>query len=242
MKRLICISLVAAAMGCDNLPALLNAARIGSDEITLRLINDAAGTVEPSVFVDGLVGDLLIDQLTEGVVTLSTNNQDFADLAAGEVRTVTYDCDDFKAFKVENAELRSALINADADSELLVEDDDFECGDVITIRYGGGVTGLSVSISVGRIAVVTLLDVLFCHESQGSDAETVQVASSRQHDALERAQNALRQGDAALAEGLAPELVVEHCRETLVALGEITGEDYTEALLDQVFARFCVGK
>jgi tRNA modification GTPase len=73
-------------------------------------------------------------------------------------------------------------------------------------------------------------------------AETVQVTQARQHEALRRAEAALAAGEAALERGLAPELVVEHTREALGALGEITGETFTEDVLDAVFSRFCIGK
>ncbi|MBK8480943.1 MAG: hypothetical protein IPL40_07180 [Proteobacteria bacterium] len=73
-------------------------------------------------------------------------------------------------------------------------------------------------------------------------SETVQVTQERQWEALRRAEQALGAGLVALEEGMAPELVVEHTREALAALGEITGETFTEAVLDAVFARFCLGK
>lgn len=79
-------------------------------------------------------------------------------------------------------------------------------------------------------------------EGLGESSETVQVTQERQWEALRRAELALGAGLTALSEGTAPELVVEHTREALVALGEITGETFTEDVLDAVFARFCVGK
>jgi tRNA modification GTPase len=72
--------------------------------------------------------------------------------------------------------------------------------------------------------------------------ETVQVTQKRQHEALLRAASALRDGLAALQGQAAAELVVEHTREALAALGQITGETYTEDVLDAVFSRFCIGK
>ncbi|MCG8364935.1 MAG: hypothetical protein MJA27_16605, partial [Pseudanabaenales cyanobacterium] len=31
-------------------------------------------------------------------------------------------------------------------------------------------------------------------------------------------------------------------RSAIQALGEITGEEITESMLDQIFSRFCIGK
>lgn len=73
-------------------------------------------------------------------------------------------------------------------------------------------------------------------------AETVVITRARQHDALGAAQRALAEGEEALSKGLPPELTVEHYRAALEALGQITGEAYTEAVLDAVFDTFCVGK
>lgn len=76
----------------------------------------------------------------------------------------------------------------------------------------------------------------------GGESETVLVAGARQWDALRRAGRALAQGREVLQSGLPPEIVVEHGREALQALGEITGESFTEELLDTIFRDFCIGK
>ncbi len=70
----------------------------------------------------------------------------------------------------------------------------------------------------------------------------MRVTERRQWNALRRTRVALGEAAEALGHGLAPELVVEHGREALAALGEITGERFSEAVLDHVFSRFCVGK
>ena len=51
---------------------------------------------------------------------------------------------------------------------------------------------------------------------------------------------ALQLGDALGASW--PELRAEHLRRALASLGEITGESGTEAILDAIFGRFCIGK
>jgi tRNA modification GTPase len=68
------------------------------------------------------------------------------------------------------------------------------------------------------------------------------LASARQADAVARAREALALARATIGggeplDGAVPELVT-----ATAALGEITGAAATEAILDGIFARFCVGK
>lgn len=74
------------------------------------------------------------------------------------------------------------------------------------------------------------------------ETEIVQVTAKRQWHALIRASEALLNGRLALERQMPPEIVVEHNREALHALEEITGEIYSEAVLDEVFKNFCIGK
>jgi len=76
----------------------------------------------------------------------------------------------------------------------------------------------------------------------GIDLTRPHLASARHADAVARAREALAFARATVAageplDGAAPELVA-----ATAALGEITGAAATEAILDGIFARFCVGK
>ena len=62
----------------------------------------------------------------------------------------------------------------------------------------------------------------------------------RHAEALERARAALRR--AAAAAGEPGEIVALELRESLGAIGEVTGRSVSEDLLDRIFSRFCVGK
>jgi tRNA modification GTPase len=68
------------------------------------------------------------------------------------------------------------------------------------------------------------------------------LASARQADAVARAREALAHARATLAAGEPVDLIVPELLATVAALGEITGAAATEAVLDGVFARFCIGK
>jgi tRNA modification GTPase len=74
------------------------------------------------------------------------------------------------------------------------------------------------------------------------EAETIHVTQRRQWKALVKAERSLGLAGEELHQGAPPEIVVELVREALTALGEITGESFTEAVLDEVFQSFCVGK
>jgi tRNA modification GTPase len=66
--------------------------------------------------------------------------------------------------------------------------------------------------------------------------------NARQAAALTRAQSALEQVQATIANQLPLDFWTIDLRSAIQALGEITGEEITESVLDQIFSRFCIGK
>lgn len=72
-------------------------------------------------------------------------------------------------------------------------------------------------------------------------AQDTVVTRARQEEALRRAEGAV---DRALKEarGRREELVAAQVRQALYALGELTGENVDDDLLERLFATFCVGK
>ncbi|GAA0559254.1 tRNA uridine-5-carboxymethylaminomethyl(34) synthesis GTPase MnmE [Halomonas salifodinae] len=67
-------------------------------------------------------------------------------------------------------------------------------------------------------------------------------ARRRHLDALDRAREALENGEAQLHGHGAGELLAEDLREAQQALGEITGEFSADDLLGEIFGSFCIGK
>jgi len=59
---------------------------------------------------------------------------------------------------------------------------------------------------------------------------------------LMRAKIALIDVGGAIAEQLPLDFWTIDLRTAIQALGEITGEELTESVLDQIFSRFCIGK
>jgi len=74
------------------------------------------------------------------------------------------------------------------------------------------------------------------------DLERPMLASARHADAVLEARRALERALETLASGDPVDLVAGDVMEAVRSLGLLTGRDATEALLDAIFARFCIGK
>jgi tRNA modification GTPase len=74
------------------------------------------------------------------------------------------------------------------------------------------------------------------------DVARPHLASARQAAAVARAREALLHARDILTAGDALDLIAPELLSAVAALGEITGAVATEAMLDGIFARFCVGK
>jgi len=68
------------------------------------------------------------------------------------------------------------------------------------------------------------------------------VSNSRHYDALHKAYESLDAVLNGLTGGLTGDFIAMDIRQGLHHLGEITGEIYTDDLLDSIFTRFCIGK
>ena len=69
------------------------------------------------------------------------------------------------------------------------------------------------------------------------------VTQARHYELLVRAGEALDRGRELLGQASPPwELLALEVKEALTALGEITGEEVGDAVLDQIFSQFCLGK
>jgi tRNA modification GTPase len=100
----------------------------------------------------------------------------------------------------------------------------------------------------GSVLAAPTLDVLrraIAHAGWGTeriDLARAHLASARQADAVARAREALGRARETLDVGDALDLIAPELLAALAALGEITGAVATEAILDGIFARFCIGK
>ena len=75
-----------------------------------------------------------------------------------------------------------------------------------------------------------------------SGAARPAMITARQHAAVERALTHIHDAQQARAAGVPQDLLATSVRAALHAVGEVTGEEVDEAVLHEIFSRFCIGK
>ena len=80
------------------------------------------------------------------------------------------------------------------------------------------------------------------HTGNLAAADTDIAINQRQAAALLRAETALVQVQATIQDELPLDFWTIDLRSAIQALGEVTGEEMTESMLDEIFSRFCIGK
>lgn len=103
--------------------------------------------------------------------------------------------------------------------------------------------GGAVYISANDPAALDALDnaVAEVLKTANLDPDEPVLANERQRGCAERARDAVAEALAA-ARAFTPDIVFALLSESLEALADLSGENVTETVLDEVFSRFCVGK
>ena len=121
--------------------------------------------------------------------------------------------------------------------------------DIPTQQSQGAVAALLPGCPVVAISAQTGDGLPFLEETivrvlGGGPAASVTpaVITVRQHSSLDRAAMHLREASAARATGYPIDLLAVDVRAALHAIGQVTGEAVDEAVLTEIFSRFCIGK
>jgi tRNA modification GTPase len=107
----------------------------------------------------------------------------------------------------------------------------------------GGAEALSISALTGdgfESLTARIFDQLA--GDAATERDDIMLTDSRQHAAVRRAIEQLRETSEMMRDRELEEIVLLKLRGALTALGEITGETLTDDILGQIFSTFCIGK
>ena len=111
---------------------------------------------------------------------------------------------------------------------------------LLSLLPGVATVELSTQTGVGLAELeATLRQVALRHAGGAAEPALVTL---RQYDALDRALAHIRSALDAHSASVPLDLLAVDVRAALFAVGEITGEHVSEAVLDEIFRRFCIGK
>lgn len=103
-------------------------------------------------------------------------------------------------------------------------------------------SGADVNVSAVTGEGLDKLKALMYERGVGADAEGAYLMEERHYRAVERAAEAAERAIAAAEGGLYAELYAEDVKSAWLALGELSGETSSEAVISEIFEKFCVGK
>ncbi len=119
-----------------------------------------------------------------------------------------------------------------------------DLGNPNTINYPPEITQIVHTAATQNQGIDTLEDAIVNTIQEGkTTAQNLDIAiNQRQAAALTRAKIALTQVEETINNQLPLDFWTIDLRTAIQALGEITGEEVTESVLDRIFSRFCIGK
>ena len=113
-----------------------------------------------------------------------------------------------------------------------------------SVRYPAEITQVVTTAAALTVGIETLEQAILEKVQAGKvySADMDLAINQRQAAALTLAQTSLEQMQATIDQQLPLDFWTIDLRGAIQALGEITGEEVTESVLDRIFSRFCIGK
>lgn len=118
-------------------------------------------------------------------------------------------------------------------------------GDLLTPEQASGLeqAGWLVTSVQEDLGIPELLDAVADSLDRGqSESGVVAETAARCRQSLESASESLETAAAMVHAGGGQELIAADIRAAIDAIGEVTGQIYTDDILDSIFSRFCIGK
>lgn len=140
-------------------------------------------------------------------------------------------------------EMDQALYESLQDQPLILVINKIDLAPVDSVAYPKEISQVVPAIAAQHQGIEALEQAILATVQTGLQAGDLALAiNQRQAAALTRAKAALQQVQLTMQEQLPLDFWTIDLRSAIQALGEITGEEVTESVLDQIFSRFCIGK
>ena len=118
-----------------------------------------------------------------------------------------------------------------------------EASEVVSLLSGSApAVPASSKTGEGLPELKSLLSRVFFDRGSSEAPETAASANARHLELFSQAREALSKAHQAASEGLSEECVSLELKRSLSFLGEVTGGDVQEEVLDRIFSKFCIGK
>ena len=231
-----------AIVGCPNVgkSSLLNAWSKSDRAIVTDLPGTTRDVVESTLIVGGIPIQVLDTAgIRETADTVEKIGVERSRNAAQEADLVLLTVDAVKGWKSGDQEIYQQVKNKPL--ILVINKTDLASPELIDYPEIKHVVHTSAARSQGITDLETEI-IALAHQGKVMAANSEVAVNQRQASALTRAKIALEQVQATVANQLPLDFLTIDLRGAIQALGEITGEEITESVLERIFSRFCIGK
>lgn len=131
----------------------------------------------------------------------------------------------------------------DIDYPEKLSDDVFKKGlpEGASVNIISALTGQGVTELIDEL-VYALKRVNLCGDRGGEIKENILMTNIRHRDLMQKAVVALRRGAAAIDFGFTLDCIASDLRDAIHSIGLITGESISDAVENEIFTKFCIGK
>ncbi len=232
-----------AIVGCPNVgkSSLLNAWSKSDRAIVTDLPGTTRDAIESTLVVKGIPVTVLdtagIRETTDTVEKLGVERSRNA-AAAADLVLLTIDA----ALGWTNADLE--IYQQVKHRPLILVINKADLASPQAVNYPCDIEQVVYTSAAHNLGIEDLEQAILNLANQGKvvAANSEVAVNQRQASALTRAKVALEQVHQTIAEQLPLDFWTIDLRGAIQALGEVTGEEVTESVLDRIFSRFCIGK